>query len=71
MAPEFYDTLPSHPSWPMLMVNFICDSNVGIFSRVKRKDKGVPKVPQTVKPAPQDDYEVAYASDSETSSKTD
>ena len=39
LAPEFYDTIPSHPSWPMVIVNFIRDSEVGIFSRAKRLSK--------------------------------
>ncbi|KAI0711432.1 dihydroceramide delta(4)-desaturase [Earliella scabrosa] len=39
LAPEFYDTIPSHPSWPMVIVNFIRDPEVGIFARVKRKPK--------------------------------
>ena len=42
LAPEFYDTMPSHPSWPMVVVNFIRDGEVGIFARVKRKEKGTP-----------------------------
>jgi len=42
LAPEFYDVIPSHPSWPMITLNFIRDPNVGIFARAKRKDKGVP-----------------------------
>lgn len=36
LAPEFYDTLPAHPSWPMVIVNFIRDAEVGIFARAKR-----------------------------------
>jgi sphingolipid delta-4 desaturase len=36
MAPEFYDTIPSHPSWPMVIINFILDNEVGIFARAKR-----------------------------------
>jgi sphingolipid 4-desaturase/C4-monooxygenase len=36
LAPEYYDTIPSHPSWPMVIVNFIRDSEVGMHSRVKR-----------------------------------
>ncbi|EIN08936.1 dihydroceramide delta(4)-desaturase [Punctularia strigosozonata HHB-11173 SS5] len=36
LAPEFYDTIPSHPSWPMVIVNFIRDADVGIFARAKR-----------------------------------
>ena len=39
LAPEFYDTLPSHPSWPMVIVNFIRDREVGIFARAKRLSK--------------------------------
>ncbi|KAG7095849.1 hypothetical protein E1B28_006544 [Marasmius oreades] len=39
LAPEFYDTLPSHPSWPMVIVNFIRDPEVGIFARAKRLPK--------------------------------
>jgi len=39
LAPEFYDTLPSHPSWPMIIVNFIRDKEVGIFARAKRLAK--------------------------------
>jgi sphingolipid 4-desaturase/C4-monooxygenase len=39
LAPEFYDTLPSHPSWPMVIVNFIRDVEVGMHSRVKRVAK--------------------------------
>ncbi|KAL1747952.1 fatty acid desaturase-domain-containing protein [Schizophyllum fasciatum] len=37
LAPEFYDTIPSHPSWPMIIVNFIRDPEVGIFARAKRR----------------------------------
>ncbi|KAG5716177.1 hypothetical protein E4T56_gene10663 [Termitomyces sp. T112] len=39
LAPEFYDVLPSHPSWPMVIVNFIRDKEVGIFARAKRRAK--------------------------------
>jgi sphingolipid 4-desaturase/C4-monooxygenase len=39
LAPEFYETLPSHPSWPMILVNFIRDPEVGIFARAKRLPK--------------------------------
>ncbi|KAL4251978.1 fatty acid desaturase type 1 family protein [Abortiporus biennis] len=39
LAPEFYDTIPSHPSWPMVIVNFIRDKEVGIFARAKRLSK--------------------------------
>ncbi|KZT02914.1 dihydroceramide delta-4-desaturase [Laetiporus sulphureus 93-53] len=40
LAPEFYDTLPSHPSWPTVTINFIRDPEVTIFARVKRPMKG-------------------------------
>ncbi|KAJ7078138.1 hypothetical protein B0H15DRAFT_954694 [Mycena belliarum] len=36
LAYNAYDTLPSHPSWPMVIVNFIRDKEVGIFARTKR-----------------------------------
>ena len=37
MAPEFYDTIPHHDSWVMVIWNYITDAHVGPFSRVKRK----------------------------------
>ncbi|GAA5940515.1 hypothetical protein JCM3775_004817 [Rhodotorula graminis] len=40
LAPEFYDVLPSHTSWPGVTWRFITDSNVGMFSRAKRTQKG-------------------------------
>ncbi|OBZ78399.1 Dihydroceramide delta(4)-desaturase [Grifola frondosa] len=51
LAPEFYDTLPSHPSWPMVIVNFIRDPEVGIFARVKRKAKMASPAPSERKAA--------------------
>jgi len=39
LAPEFYDNIPSHPSWPMVIVNFIRDTEVGIYARAKRLTK--------------------------------
>jgi sphingolipid delta-4 desaturase len=47
LAPEFYNTIPSHPSWPMVTINFIRDKEVGLFARAKRLNKGV-KAPATV-----------------------
>jgi sphingolipid 4-desaturase/C4-monooxygenase len=38
MAPEFYDTLPSHTSWVKVLYDFVLDPDVGPFSRVKRPD---------------------------------
>ncbi|KAJ6572018.1 dihydroceramide delta(4)-desaturase [Mycena capillaripes] len=39
LAPEAYDTLPAHPSWTMVIVNFIRDKEVGIYARAKRLSK--------------------------------
>jgi len=39
LAPEFYDNIPAHSSWPMVIVNFIRDKEVGIFARAKRLSK--------------------------------
>ena len=36
IAPEFYDNLPQHKSWTMLLVNYIFDPAYGPFSRVIR-----------------------------------
>ncbi|KAL0958128.1 hypothetical protein HGRIS_000296 [Hohenbuehelia grisea] len=48
LAPEYYDTLPAHPSWPMVIVNFIRDPEVGLFARAKRLAKaGAAAVPST------------------------
>ncbi|KAF8582531.1 delta 15-fatty acid desaturase protein [Ramaria rubella] len=40
LAPEYYKTMPSHPSWPMIIINFIRDKEVGIYARAKRVAKG-------------------------------
>ncbi|KAI9437434.1 dihydroceramide delta(4)-desaturase [Lactarius indigo] len=48
LAPEFYDVLPSHPSWPMVVINFIRDRNVGIFARAKRPPRAVKTAPPPV-----------------------
>ncbi len=36
MAPEFYDTLKSHPSWTRLLLQFLFDPRYTVFSRVER-----------------------------------
>ncbi|CCA69538.1 related to dihydroceramide delta(4)-desaturase [Serendipita indica DSM 11827] len=53
LAPEFYDTLPSHPSWPMVIINFIRDAEVGIFARAKRlaKSTGVTPITRSCEPS--------------------
>ncbi|KAG7136648.1 hypothetical protein HYQ45_005808 [Verticillium longisporum] len=40
IAHEFYDDLPRHESWSYAIWRFIFDENVGINSRVKRKEGG-------------------------------
>lgn len=40
MAPEFYDTLPYHTSWPLVTWRFITDPKVGMWSRAKREGRG-------------------------------
>lgn len=40
LAPEYYDTLPSHKSWPYVTWQFITDPKVGMWSRAKRNGRG-------------------------------
>lgn len=40
IAKEFYDPLPYHKSWPMVIWNFILDKDVGLWCRVKRAEGG-------------------------------
>jgi len=37
-ASEFYDELPYHKSWPMVLYHFIFDGRIGAKNRVKRLD---------------------------------
>jgi len=39
LAPEFYDKLPYHKSWPLVIWKFITDPNVSTWNRVKREKK--------------------------------
>ncbi|CDS00153.1 related to dihydroceramide delta(4)-desaturase [Sporisorium scitamineum] len=39
LAPEFYDCLPRHTSWPMVTVRFIWGSDSGLWARVKRPNR--------------------------------
>ena len=41
IAPEFYDHLPQHKSWTMVLVNYILDPAYGPFNRVLRRGPGV------------------------------
>ncbi|KAI3380802.1 hypothetical protein SNEBB_010059 [Seison nebaliae] len=36
IAPEYYENLPSYTSWTMVIWNFIMNSNIGPYSRIKR-----------------------------------
>ncbi|KAL1410088.1 sphingolipid delta-4 desaturase [Vanrija albida] len=40
LAPEYYDTLPAHKSWPYVTWKFITDPSVGMWSRAKRANHG-------------------------------
>ena len=40
MARDFYDELPCHKSWVLVMWHFILDPEVGLWCRVKRKEGG-------------------------------
>lgn len=40
IAKEFYEDLPRHESWVWVLWQFIFDENVGMTSRVKRKQGG-------------------------------
>jgi len=39
LAPEFYDILPYHSSWPMVIWKFLTDSQITPHNRVKRTGK--------------------------------
>jgi len=38
IAPEWYENVPAHTSWTWALVEFITDSNLGPFCRVKRNN---------------------------------
>lgn len=40
LAPEYYDTLPQHKSWPYVTYRFITDPKIGMWSRAKREGRG-------------------------------
>jgi len=40
IAPELYDGLVSHKSWAKLLWRFLSDSNLSLFSRIVRKNRG-------------------------------
>ena len=39
-APEAYDSLASHASWTRLLWRFLSDSNLSLWSRTTRADRG-------------------------------
>jgi sphingolipid delta-4 desaturase len=43
LAPEFYDTLPSHTSWLKVYVDYITRPEISPYSRVKREKVGTKK----------------------------
>ena len=51
MAPEFYENLKFHPSWSLLLFQFIFDKRYTLFSRIERMKRAgqsirsVPEVP--------------------------
>lgn len=40
IAKEYYDPLPHHKSWPLVLWHFIFDKEVGMWCRVKRAEGG-------------------------------
>lgn len=51
MAPEFYDPLPCHHSWTLVILQFILGKDSGLFARVKRNARMSKKA---VDPTPED-----------------
>ena len=48
LAPELYDPLVSHHSWFRLLARFLSDSDLSLFSRVTRSNRGGEAVEQEV-----------------------
>ncbi len=40
LAPEFYDNLKSHKSYTMLLLRFLFSQEVGLYSRIVRRERG-------------------------------
>lgn len=51
-APEAYDTLSWHRSWTLLLLRFLFDPRLSLFSRVVRADRGGVSVTPASEPAP-------------------
>ena len=50
MAPDYYDNLESHKSWTAVMLRFIFDPNITLFSRITREKRGNLTVKDEAKP---------------------
>ena len=50
MAPEYYDALYSHSSWTKLLLRFLFDDHLSLFSRVVRTDRNRVRLDDEVKP---------------------
>ena len=51
-APEAYDTLFWHRSWTLLLLRFLFDSKLSLFSRVVRSERGGVRVTPAAEPLP-------------------
>jgi sphingolipid delta-4 desaturase len=49
-APEYYDTLYFHTSWTKLFFRFLFDSEISLFNRILRKERGKITVAETIIP---------------------
>jgi len=47
MAPEYYNVLPHHTSWPLVTLQFILGSDSGLFARIKRKPAETVHIPKS------------------------
>ena len=45
LAPEFYDGLKYHPSWSVLLFQFIFDKRYTLFSRIERMKRNANSIP--------------------------
>jgi sphingolipid delta-4 desaturase len=49
-APEMYDSLVSHTSWTRLLLKFVFDPSISLFSRQERTERGTVALDAEVKP---------------------
>ena len=50
IAPEYYDTLSYHGSWTRLLIKFLFDSDLSLFSRMVRSERNRVALEDEVKP---------------------